>query len=131
VKVAQATPALTLIVDDEPDMCWALARLLNKYGISSSQALGAREALQYLRAAAPYQLAFVDAKLPDMDGLELARRLRQLVPGIRIVMVSGYFYRDDVAVQEAMGEGLICGFVAKPFDHQEILKFLDGMARIP
>jgi CheY-like chemotaxis protein len=120
-----------LIVDDEPDMCWALARLLNKYGISSSQALGAREALQYLRAAAPYQLAFVDAKLPDMDGLELARRLRQLVPGIRIVMVSGYFYRDDVAVQEAMAEGLICGFVAKPFDHQEILKFLDGMARIP
>ena len=129
--MAQPTPTLTLIVDDEPDMCWALTRLLNKYGISSNQALGALEALQYLRAADPYQLAFVDAKLPDMDGLELARRLRQLVPEIRIVMVSGYFYRDDVAVQEAMAEGLICGFVAKPFDHQEILKFLDGMARIP
>jgi len=127
----QPTPTLTLIVDDEPDMCWALARLLNQYGISSSQALGAREALQYLKAAGSYQLAFVDAKLPDMDGLELARRLRQLVPEIRIVMVSGYFYRDDVAVQEAMAEGLICGFVAKPFDHQEILRFLAGMAGIP
>ena len=127
----QPNPTLTLIVDDEPDMCWALARLLKQYGISSSQALGAREALQYLKAAGPYQLAFVDAKLPDMDGLELARRLRQLVPEIRIVMVSGYFYRDDVAVQEAMAEGLICGFVAKPFDHQEILRFLAGMAGIP
>ncbi len=131
MKVPQPTPARTLIVDDEPDMCWALARLLNQYGISSSQALGAREALQYLKAADSYQLAFVDAKLPDMDGLELARRLRQLVPEIRIVMVSGYFYRDDVAVQEAMAEGLICGFVAKPFDHQEILRFLAGMAGIP
>ncbi len=127
----QPTPTLTLIVDDEPDMCWALARLLKQYGISSSQALGAREALQYLKAAGSYRLAFVDAKLPDMDGLELARRLRQLVPEIRIVMVSGYFYRDDVAVQEAMAEGLICGFVAKPFDHQEILRFLAGMAGIP
>ncbi|MGA7579448.1 MAG: response regulator [Desulfobaccales bacterium] len=127
----QPTPAAALIVDDEPDMCWALARLLDKYGITSSQALGAREALKYLGVAAPYRLAFVDAKLPDMDGLELARRLRQVVPGIRVVMVSGYFYRDDTAVQEAMAAGLICGFVAKPFDHQEILKFLEGMARIP
>jgi CheY-like chemotaxis protein len=131
MKVAVPTPALTLIVDDEPDMCWALARLLDKYGISSSQASGAWEALEYLGEAAPYQLAFVDAKLPDLDGLELARRLRQLLPEIRIVMVSGYFYRDDVAVQEAMAAGLICGFVAKPFDHQEILKFLEGMVRIP
>ena len=76
--------------------------------------------MQYLKAADSYRLAFVDAKLPDMDGLELARRLRHLVPEIRIVMVSGYFYRDDVAVQEAMAEGLICGFVAKPFDHQGV-----------
>ncbi len=127
----QPTPAAALIVDDEPDMCWALARLLDIYGITSSQALGAREALKYLGVAPPYRLAFVDAKLPDMDGLELARRLRQVVPGIRVVMVSGYFYRDDTAVQEAMAAGLICGFVAKPFDHQEILKFLEGMARIP
>jgi DNA-binding NtrC family response regulator len=126
-----ANPSPVLIVDDEADMCWALERLLAQHGIPSARALSAREALERLGEATFCRLAFVDAKLPDMDGLELARRLRQLVPEMRVVMVSGYFYRDDSAVQEAMAEGLICGFIAKPFGHQEIAQFTCGMAGNP
>ena len=66
---------LILIVDDEPDMCWALEHLLNQRGYVTRKALTAPEAL-ILMERHRFACAFLDAKLPDMDGLELARRIR-------------------------------------------------------
>jgi DNA-binding NtrC family response regulator len=113
--------ALFLIVDDEPDMCWALEHILTKSGLVSKKASTGHEALT-LMVKHHFRLAFLDAKLPDIEGLELARRLREIDSGIHIVMISGHFYRADDAVQKAAAEGLIDGFIGKPFDHDEILK---------
>ena len=115
---------LILIVDDEPDMCWALERLLNKRGYVTRKALTALEALKLLEGHR-FACAFLDAKLPDMDGLELARRLRERAPEMRLLMVSGYFYRDDVSVQEAIAQGVIVDFISKPFLQAEILRVLE------
>jgi len=112
---------LFLIVDDEPDMCWALEYMLKKNGILSKRALSGQEAISLMESNR-FRAAFLDAKLPDIEGLELARRLRDIDPVIHIVMISGYFYRDDNDVQNALAEGLIKGFIGKPFDHDEILK---------
>lgn len=114
---------LILIVDDEPDMCWALEHLLNSQGLATRRALSAREAL-HLMQQDRFSRVFLDAKLPDMDGLELARRILEIAPGTRIIMVSGYFYRNDVSIQEAVSQGLIHGFISKPFLQEEILKAL-------
>ena len=110
---------LILIVDDEPDMCWALEHLLNKRGYTTRKALSAQEALK-LMDQHRFACAFLDAKLPDMDGLELARRIREIAPETRIIMVSGYFYRDDVFIQDAISHGLIRDFISKPFLQEEI-----------
>jgi len=110
-----------LIVDDEPDMCWALEYMLKKNGILSKRALSGQEAISLMESNR-FRAAFLDAKLPDIEGLDLARRLRDIDPVIHIVMISGYFYRDDNDVQNALAEGLIKGFIGKPFDHDEILK---------
>jgi CheY-like chemotaxis protein len=112
-----------LIVDDEPDMCWALEHLLNSLGLASQKALSGQEALALMEQH-HFGRAFLDAKLPDMEGLELARRLLEIAPKIHIIMVSGYFYRDDVSIQEAIFQGLIRGFISKPFLQDEILKTL-------
>jgi CheY-like chemotaxis protein len=114
---------LILIVDDEPDMCWALEHLVNKQGFVTRKALTAREALELMERHR-FTCAFLDAKLPDMDGLELARRLRQIAPETRIIMVSGYFYRDDISIQEAISQGLILDFISKPFLQEEIRQVL-------
>lgn len=114
---------LILIVDDEPDMCWALEHLLNSQELATRRALSAREAL-HLMQQDRFSRVFLDAKLPDMDGLELARRILEIAPGTRIIMVSGYFYRNDVSIQEAVSQGLIHGFISKPFLQEEILKAL-------
>ena len=110
-----------LIVDDEPDMCWALEHILEKNGFLTKKALNGSEALSLIESER-FQLIFLDAKLPDIDGLELAKQIRKIDPDIRIIIVSGYFYKDDVVIQKALEEGLIGGFIGKPFFHDEILK---------
>jgi DNA-binding response OmpR family regulator len=117
---------ICLIVDDEPDTCWALKHVLEKQGVRSRIALRAEQALEEVRRF-PYALALLDAKLPDLDGLELARRIRALRPGIPIIVVSGYFYSDDPAIQEALVSGLIQGFVSKPFLHRDIVRSVDRL----
>ena len=115
----RGTNSIFLIVDDEPDMCWALQHILAKNRFVSKTALTGQDALA-LMAVNDFGMVFVDAKLPDMEGLELARRIREMNPGARIVMVSGYFYRDDASVQKAFEDGLLNGFISKPFLNDEI-----------
>lgn len=114
-----------LIVDDEPNMCWALGHLLENKGFTVVKALSGQEALACIKTER-FQFAFLDAKLPDMDGLELVRRIREVDATIRIVMLSGYFYEHDAVVQEAQTRGLIAGFIAKPFLHDEVLEAIKG-----
>ena len=114
---------LILIVDDEPDMCWALEHILNQRGYVTRKALSAQEAMKLMEEHR-FACAFLDAKLPDMDGLELARCIRERAPDMRILMVSGYFYRDDVSIQEAIAQGIIIDLISKPFLQEEILRVL-------
>jgi CheY-like chemotaxis protein len=117
-----------LIVDDEPEMCWIIEQVLISGGFAVRKALSAGEALD-LVAADSFHGILLDAKLPDMEGMELARRIKAMAPTTPLVMVSGYFYRDDVAIREALHEGLISGFVAKPFDRRDILREIEGSSR--
>lgn len=117
-----------LIVDDELDMCWVLENILKRRGLEPVRATTARDALRLMNQEGPFATAFLDAKLPDLDGLELARKIQQIDPAIPIVMISGYFYRDDAAVQKALANNLIRGFIAKPFQHDEIKETIDTVA---
>jgi CheY-like chemotaxis protein len=108
-----------LIVDDEPDMCWALENILRPAGCAVTTTTRGAEALE-LVAREPYAVAFVDAKLADLDGLELASLIRQQSPHTAIVLISGYFYQEDRAITEGLQKGLFVGFIAKPFDLNEV-----------
>jgi DNA-binding NtrC family response regulator len=116
-----------LIVDDEPDVCWALENLLASKGLPCQKAQTAQAALE-LTKAHRFQLAFLDVTLPDMNGLKLARRLRQLDPCLRCVIVSGYLSNEAAAVAQAQAEGLVCACINKPFLHEEILGVIQNVA---
>lgn len=108
-----------LIVDDEPDMCWALEHILGRMGYDTRKVFNGEQALRKV-AEKHFPLAFLDAKLPDIEGLDLAARIRKIDARVRILLVSGYFYQNDKEVQQALARGLILGFIAKPIDHGEI-----------
>jgi CheY-like chemotaxis protein len=106
-------------------MCWALANILHPAGYTVTTAASAAEALTLLASGsdpgdAPYVAAFVDAKLPDRNGLELATLIRQRNPHTAVVLISGYFYQEDSTITDGLEKGLFIGFVAKPFNLREI-----------
>ncbi len=116
-----------LVVDDEPEMCWILENIIRKTGLACRTALSAREAIA-LTESNKFGMAFLDAKLPDIDGLELARKLRKSNAHLPIVIVSGYFYQDDPTIEEVLQSGLVAAFVGKPFDHDEIVSVITRYA---
>ena len=117
-----------LVVDDEPEMCWILENIIRRKGYTCMTALNAGEAIA-LTKSNKFGMAFLDAKLPDIDGLDLARKLRKINDRLSIVIVSGYFYQDDPTIEGVLKEGLIDAFDGKPFDHDEIVSIIARFAR--
>jgi DNA-binding NtrC family response regulator len=118
-------PSEYLIVDDEPDLCWAFTHILASAGLPCQTALTAYAALDLMKDHR-FQLAFLDLTLPDMNGIELARKLRLRDPLLRMALVSGYFSAHTASV-DILAEGLICACITKPFGHEEILGVIRGM----
>ena len=110
-----------LIVDDEPDVRWALSMILRRNGFQVSQAGSGGEAMHYL-AKSVCDLILLDAKLGDVDGVDLARRIRSETScPAPVILVSGYFYKDDSLIMQTLASGLIAAFVTKPFRHDDIM----------
>jgi DNA-binding NtrC family response regulator len=116
---------VVLVVDDDPDIGWALDKLLGKLGARCILAFDGQTALEVVQLQ-HVCLTLVDAKLPDIDGLDLAATIRSTHPGIPVILVSGYFYQDDAVIQAAFQQGLICGFVEKPFSHAGIIGAMEA-----
>lgn len=113
-----------LVVDDDSDMCWSLEKLLRGKGLNAGCAGGGGEALSMLEDG-EFDLIILDAKLPDMSGIDVAHKIREEMGLVTpILLISGFLYADDRAVQEIMQSGLINGFIAKPFLHEDFMKLL-------
>lgn len=108
-----------LIVDDEPDMCWVLENILSSAEYRITTATSGKEALE-LVGEPGFQVVFIDAKLSDLDGLELAALIRQQSPHTAIVLISGYYYQEDRAINEGLEKNLFVGFISKPFNLEEV-----------
>lgn len=112
-------PSRILVVDDEADMCWALENILSPDGYAVTATTSGVDALKLI-AEENYLVAFVDAKLPDLDGLELSLLIRQISPSTVVILMSGFFYREDIAIIQGLQNNIFTGFIAKPFNVEEI-----------
>ena len=121
-----------LVVDDEPDVCWALETLLLGDRFTVVTVGGGTEALRWLKESEPAcHVILIDAKLSDIEGVDLARRIRtETSCAAPFILVSGYFYEDDSLVQDTLRTGLISAFIAKPFRHDEILNAIHAVLSV-
>jgi DNA-binding NtrC family response regulator len=117
-----------LIVDDEEDMGWALKNILKMRGYSSQLVTNGAKAIEQLEQGS-YQLVFIDARLPDIDGIELSRQIKKYHPEIPLVLISGYFYSDDAVIKDGLIKGLYSAFVGKPFELEEIYGATENILR--
>jgi FixJ family two-component response regulator len=109
-------------VDDDYRVRESLASLVESAGYISSIFPSAEEFLQSgtLPSAA---CVITDVRMPGMDGLELARRIRSHSPKLPVILISAH-YDNDVR-QRALDEGAI-DFLYKPFDGVELLDAIHG-----
>ncbi|MFU2207287.1 response regulator [Solidesulfovibrio sp. C21] len=114
---------MILIVDDEVDICWSLQHIFNNAGFPTTTSTNARDALELLNNQM-FSFVFIDAMLPDIDGLDLANSIRQADCNVNIVMISGYYYEADISVQQAINRGIVNAFISKPFLQEEIICIL-------
>jgi len=90
-----------LLVDDEPDVRRILERMLRSLGFVVLSASSGNEALSACRQNdGPVHLLVTDLEMPEMDGRELADRLRRHRPDIGVLFLSGH--ADDLAADDDM-----------------------------
>ncbi len=106
-----------LLVDDEENIVAALRRLLRAEGWLVLGATSAEQALQ-LMARHEVDVILSDQRMPGMTGVELLRRARVLYPDTVRLVLSGY--TDLQSVTDAINEGAIYKFLAKPWDDAQL-----------
>ena len=121
-ELADRVAPLILIVDDDSFQCTLLERLLDKAGYRSASAHTGGEALALLGRQQP-DLILMDVDLPDLNGLEITRRLKASasMATIPIVMITGHSGRQ--VLQASLSAGAI-DFLVKPFDREVLLQKL-------
>jgi DNA-binding response OmpR family regulator len=110
--------ATILIVDDDAHIRQSLTYFLQKAGYSVTATGDPQEALQCLQAG-PFDLIFLDLKMPGMDGITLLERIRAAYPDTPVFMLTGHAALSSAI--EAMRRGASDYFV-KPVQPQEILE---------
>lgn len=105
-----------LVVDDEQDICEHTVLLLEKMKIHAEWVLSGAEAIEQVVSAQKkgdgFDVCFIDWKMPDMDGVETARRIRKVVgPDTPIIIISAYDWSDIEDEARAAG---VNAFIAKP-----------------
>ena len=108
--------ARILIVDDEPSILATMAPLLRARGYDVSTATSGHAALEAVDRQTP-QLVILDLGLPDLDGIEVARRLREGRSTPILVLSARGAEQDKVAALDAGADD----YVTKPFGSEELL----------
>ena len=109
-----------LVVDDDEDFAEMLALTLQFRGCRVERAHSGEAAVKMF-AANDYDLAFMDVKLPDIDGVESFIEIRRARPDAKVVLITGYS-RDSV-LHRAVREGVL-GVVQKPPSADELMEFV-------
>lgn len=112
--VAEDSNTQILLIDDEPMVLRSSKRVLQKMGYTVHTAPGGHEALRVFKAHLnEIELVMLDMIMPDMDGAQVFSVLRQIDPGVKVLICSGY--AKDRKVETLLAEGARA-FIQKPFD---------------
>jgi len=125
LKEATLRPPI-LIVDDDGDFCQTMARTLELKGYRVETANSGEEAIRIARER-EFQIAFIDVKMPFMNGLETYLRLKEINSGIVTIMMTAY--RDEIRdnVERALAaEAVTCLY--KPLDPAAVIGLVSQLA---
>lgn len=115
-----------LIVDDEPAVCKGLGLLIDwkAYGFEvADYALNGLEAMEKIRAG-KFDVVITDIRMPEVDGIELIKRIRELRVPCRLIILSGI--KDFEYARAALEYG-VESYILKPVGEEELIRTLTGI----
>jgi len=101
-----------LIVDDEPNVCQFLSEYLEYKGFETQISQSGKEALKYLETDT-FDAILLDLIMPEMNGLEVLEKIRQMKIMIPVIIVTGV--KDKNVADDAIKLGA-ADFIPKPID---------------
>lgn len=104
------TKTQVLVIDDDAVVGRSFERVLTGKGYEVSTALSGEEALDTMEKI-DFDVVFTDIKMPGMDGLEVAERIKARCPWTPVVVITGYGTEDNEARASVLD---VSGFVHKP-----------------
>src|SRR5262249_32306805 len=111
-----------LVADNDERVRRSAHALLGRFGCVGATARDGREALTMARLSS-YDVILADIRLPDMEGYETFRRLRQAQPQARVILMTAYGYDPSHSIVKARQEGLR-NVLYKPFRIDQLLDAL-------
>ena len=129
IEAALEGPESILVVDDEEFIVEMSTQRLQRFGYRATGATSSAEAIELFRAdPGGFDLAVIDHIMPDMTGLELAKALLAIDPGIRIILCSGL---NEPIPMERMRQAGIRDFFTKPADRNEFIRIVRNVLDSP
>jgi two-component system, sensor histidine kinase SagS len=119
--------ARILVVDSDESIRRSAHHLLGCQGANVETARDAHEAIALMRQA-PYSTALVDIRLPDMNGYEAYRRLREVQPNVPIILMTGFGWDPAHSIVKARQEGLQT-VLYKPFRADRLMEAVEQSLR--
>jgi CheY-like chemotaxis protein len=119
-KPATTTPVrgAMLVIDDEANVRMVTVRMLERQGFTVWQASNGLEGLALLQThGAEVQCVLLDMTMPEMNGEEVFRLIRQRRPDLRVIIMSGYTEKETL---EKFDEQRFSAFLQKPFTPTEL-----------
>ena len=101
-----------LLVDDEETVRGIGKEMLQALGFTTITANDGKEAVEIFKTTPGIAFVILDLTMPHMDGEQCFRELRQLDPGVKVIMSSGF--SEQEVTQKFVGKGL-AGFIQKPY----------------
>ena len=111
------TPLKILLVDDERGFVDVISKRMTKRNFDVTKAYSGKEALQSLRKT-DFDAVILDLKMEDMDGIEILKILKKIVPDLPVIMLTGH------GSEEAARDGIQLGasdYLTKPCDLDELI----------
>ena len=113
--------ASILIVDDNTSLCKTMSFVLGRKGYAVTTAKDGPEAIERVKEQ-PFDMIFMDIKMPLMNGVEAYRRVKEIRPEAVVMMMTAYTVED--LVQQALEEGAY-GIIYKPLDIEKVIVLIE------
>jgi DNA-binding response OmpR family regulator len=126
-KAAGRHQPTVLLVEDDEDLCFAMAALLVHEGYLVLTAACAHDAMSILRSPlSPINVALLDVHLPDASGIDLCARLGEIQPGTPVIICTGEATPEEAAELLRLGAHR---YLQKPVSPDELLAVVKAALR--